>query len=82
MINCRCTAAQFTNPNERKRLRDGWLTRLFEPALYQVSVRNLAVLTIIAAGCYTDRAFIGFLPTIGRPHADQPPVGARPRLVL
>jgi hypothetical protein len=38
-------------------LRDGWLTRLADPALYQVSVRNLAALTS------------GFFPTLGHPHA-------------
>ncbi len=49
-----------------------WLrgpTRRAGPAFYQVSVRNLAALTNIAAGCDTDRAFRGCFPTIGRSHA-------------
>ena len=40
----RCTSSRFTNADERRRLRDGWLTRLSAPALYQVSVRSLAAL--------------------------------------
>ena len=44
-INFRCASSRFTNADERKRFRDGWLTHLSPPALYQVSVRNLAALT-------------------------------------
>jgi hypothetical protein len=48
-------------------LRDVWLTRLSTPALYQVSVRNLADLTgmrLTTILCQLTDAFAGFLPTV------------------
>ena len=48
-------------------LRDGWLTRLSAPALYQVSVRNLADLTrmrLTTILCQLTDTFAGFLPTV------------------
>ena len=65
--------------------RDGWLTRLSTPALYRVSVRNLADLTgmrLTTILCQLTDAFAGFLPTVRYLPATNLPVGARPRLVL
>jgi hypothetical protein len=48
-------------------LRDVWLTRLSTPALYQVSVRNLADLTgmrLTTILCQLTDAFAGFLPSV------------------
>jgi hypothetical protein len=62
-----------------------WLTRLSEPALYRVSVRNLAALTrmrLTTILCQLADTFAGFLPTVDYSSADPRSVCARPRLVL
>ena len=41
----RCTSSPFTKSSAWERLRDVVLTRLPDPALYDVSVRSLAALT-------------------------------------
>ena len=46
----RCTSSPFTKSVVWERLRDVVLTRLADPALYDVSVRSLAVLTRIGPG--------------------------------
>ncbi|MDB4743181.1 hypothetical protein OAF98_01735 [Planctomicrobium sp.] len=69
----RCASSRFTNANERRRLRDVWLTRLSAPALYRVSVRNLAASTRMRLTTKTERqlhgTFAGFLSTVGYPSA-------------
>jgi hypothetical protein len=43
-VICRCTSSSFTCLADWERLCDVVLTRLARPALYDVSVRNLAAL--------------------------------------
>ena len=63
----RCASSRFTNADERRRFREVWLTHLSTPALYRVSVRNLAALTrmrLTTILCQLTDTFAGFLPTV------------------
>ena len=53
-------------------LREAWPTHLSAPALYRVSVRNLAALTrmrLTTTLCQLTDTFAGFLPTVSYPSA-------------
>ena len=51
----RCTSSSFTKSVFWERLRDVVLTRLADPALYDVSVRSLAALTRMRPAAKTGR---------------------------
>ena len=70
--NFHCASSRFTKGDERKRFRDVGPTHRSPPALYRVSVRNLAALTgmwLTTILCQLTGTFAGFLPTVGCPSA-------------